>query len=56
MRRNVKCLNCGLLWTRVTTLYDGTTIELIEDIQYNCPKCGSNWYEVAKENKDVATR
>lgn len=43
MREVVKCLNCGLLWQRVIAF--GLNVELNEDLMYNCPKCGSNWYE-----------
>ena len=44
MRRIVKCLNCGIIWSRVTTF--GSTLELLEDLMYNCPKCDSNWFEL----------
>jgi len=47
MRQVVKCLNCGLLWERVTSQYDGETIELTENLMYNCPNCNSNYYETA---------
>ena len=43
MRQVVKCLNCGITWVRVTTF--GADLELIEDLMYNCPNCGSNYYE-----------
>ena len=45
MREIVKCLNCGLKWERITALYDGVTIELAENLMYNCPNCSSNYYE-----------
>ena len=43
MRILVKCLNCGIKWVRVTVF--GDTSENTEDIQLNCPNCGSNYYE-----------
>jgi len=45
MREIVKCLNCGIKWERVTSLYDGEVIELTENLMYNCPNCNSNCYE-----------
>ncbi len=47
MRITVKCKNCGVKWVRVTTM--GGDIEYIEDLMYNCPACGSNWYELVEE-------
>ncbi len=44
MRIVVKCLNCGIKWERVTSF--GSNIELNDDLMYNCPSCGSNYYEV----------
>ena len=52
MRMLVKCLNCGIRWERVTSEYDGETIERTEDLMYNCPACGSNAYRIDKEVKD----
>ena len=49
MRTPVICLNCGLKWVMVTSLYDGMTIELTESLQHHCPKCGSNYCEAVKE-------
>jgi len=46
MRIPVICKNCGLKWLRVTVF--GSELELTEDLQYNCPKCGSNWYETVE--------
>ncbi len=43
MRIPVKCKNCGIKWLRVIVF--GVNLELTEDLQYNCPKCGSNWCE-----------
>ena len=43
MRAVVKCLNCGIVWVRVTTW--GPMSELTEDLMYLCPNCNSNWYE-----------
>lgn len=45
MRELVRCLNCGIKWVRITTLYDGKIIELTENLMYNCPNCNSNYYE-----------
>ena len=46
MRQIVKCLNCQIVWVRVTMF--GCTCEATEDLMYNCPRCGSNWYESAE--------
>lgn len=48
MREPVVCKNCGLKWLRVTVF--GPNLELTEDLQYFCPKCGSNWCEPIKED------
>ncbi len=48
MRTIVKCLNCGLKWVRIVTF--GTDLETNCDLQYNCPKCGSNYYESLSED------
>ncbi len=48
MRTPVICKNCGIKWMRVTQppMAGGNgDIELSSDLQCNCPKCGSNWYE-----------
>ena len=44
MRTVVRCLNCGIKWVMVTN--SGDSIEYTEYLQYTCPACGSNWYEV----------
>lgn len=49
MRTPVKCKNCGIKWLQVT--HFGPDIEFTEDLQYNCPKCGSNWHEEVIEEK-----
>ena len=54
MRIPVKCLNCGMKWLRVTIF--GTDSEMDEDLQYNCPECGSNWCEAIKEEKDAVQK
>ena len=52
----VRCNNCGLNWLRVLpTDNPGGTVRN-EDIQFYCPKCGSNWRktiegEIIKENE-----
>ena len=43
MRETVKCLNCGIIWVRVTAF--GGSLEMNEDLMYNCPNCRSNAYE-----------
>ena len=43
MRTPVICKNCGLKWLRVISW--GSNLELIDDLQYYCPKCSSNWCE-----------
>jgi len=48
MRQIVKCKNCGIMWVRVTAQYDGETVELTENLMYNCPNCNSNYYEVVE--------
>ena len=45
MRESVRCLNCGIKWVRITAQFDGTTIELTDNLMYNCPNCNSNYYE-----------
>ncbi len=50
MKILVKCKNCGIKWVRVTVF--GSDLELTEDLQYNCPKCGSNWCEVIPEKEE----
>ena len=47
MRIPVKCKNCGIKWERVIPM--GSSLEFNWDIQLNCPKCGSNWYETIEE-------
>lgn len=51
MRTPVKCENCGVKWERVTVF--GPNLELTEDLQYNCPNCGSNWYVGITDDKMV---
>ena len=48
MNTPVMCKNCGMKWLRVTIRL-GEHTEFTEDLQYNCPKCGSNWCEPIKE-------
>lgn len=43
----VRCLNCGILWRRVTT-WDSMTLAS-EDYQLYCPACFSNAYEPERE-------
>jgi len=50
MRQIVKCLNCKIVWVRVT-MY-GCTAEFTEDLTYNCPNCHSNWYEPIEPEKE----
>jgi predicted Zn-ribbon and HTH transcriptional regulator len=52
MRTPVKCNNCGIKWERVA-MYP--PLEWDGDLQYNCPKCGSNWYETLTET-DITTK
>lgn len=49
MREIVKCLNCGIKWERIIAW--GETIELTENLMYDCPNCNSNYYEVLIEDK-----
>lgn len=49
MRTPVICKNCGIKWVRVVPYGD---VEFNWDIQLNCPKCGSNWYENVPEDKE----
>ncbi len=49
MRIRVKCVNCQIIWDRVTTM--GSEVEFTEDLCYTCPKCGSNAYEVSPQEK-----
>ena len=55
MRILVRCLNCGIKWVRVVC--SGTSTEAYEDLQFNCPACGSNWYEEdTNATKDTITQ
>ncbi len=49
MRQPVICKNCGIKWVRVTAHYDGIALELTDDLMYNCPKRGSNYFEGLEE-------
>lgn len=49
MRIPVVCKNCGVKWLRVTV--QGPETELIADLQYYCPKCGSNYCEAIPEKE-----
>lgn len=40
----VRCLNCGLLWRRVTMDDNPGGTVANEDLCYRCPKCSSNAY------------
>jgi len=52
MRTPVKCRNCGIKWLRVVEMSTSGNVELNINLQYNCPKCGSNWCELVEEHKD----
>lgn len=54
MRIPVKCKNCGIKWERVIAFGNLSDLELTVDLQYNCPKCGSNWYEEIKDEREVS--
>ena len=47
MRTPVKCNNCGIKWVRVIAW--GDSLELTEDLQYNCPNCNSNDYDARSD-------
>lgn len=49
MKIPVVCKNCGTKWLRVTM--QGGDLEFTVDLQYNCPKCGSNWCEAISEEQ-----
>ena len=51
MRVPVECKNCGIKWLRVTT--SGAGIEMLDDLQYNCPACNSNWYGPVPDEVEV---
>ena len=51
MRVPVECKNCGIKWLRVTTF--GTDIEMLDDLQYNCPACSSNWHGPVRDEEEV---
>ena len=42
----VKCLNCGIKWLRITEHSNPGGTVMTCDIQYNCPNCGSNYWEL----------
>ena len=49
MRTPVICKNCGLKWLRVIAW--GSSLEMNEDLQYYCPKCGSNYCEIISDDE-----
>ncbi len=49
MQIPVKCLNCGTKWLRVTI--QGTQNEATENLQYECPKCSSNWCRLLSDEE-----
>ena len=51
MRQPVECKNCGIKWLRVTTF--GSDLVMLDDLQYNCPKCGSNWCEALIKSEEA---
>ena len=51
MRTPVICKNCNIKWLRVWNRGVSTDIEFNEDLQDNCPSCGSNWYDEIKEEE-----
>ncbi len=44
MRGLVECKNCGIKWVRVTANDCTGGVEYTDDLMYNCPTCGSNYY------------
>ena len=44
----VKCLNCGIIWRRMTADGNPGGTVSYEDIQVVCPACGSNAWEIAE--------
>ena len=42
----VRCLNCGILWERITVPATATYTVDNNDIQHNCPNCSSNAYKI----------
>lgn len=54
MRTPVKCKNCGIKWVRVIAEYP--PLEMIADLQYLCPKCGSNYFKVLPVKIDRAVK
>ena len=45
----VTCLNCDLLWRRVTGDDNPGGTVALDVIQLFCPQCGSNAYEPSKK-------
>ena len=51
MKTPVICNNCGIKWVRIVPA-DSTSANIPPaDIQYNCPKCGSNDYRLQEASK-----
>ena len=44
----VICQNCGMKWLRVTAF--SKVPEDTEDLQYDCPKCGSNLWLISEDS------
>ncbi|MDD5510890.1 MAG: hypothetical protein PHI12_08770 [Dehalococcoidales bacterium] len=56
MKIPVICNNCGIKWVRITQhpMAGGLDdIEYTDDLQYNCPKCGSNDYKQQEATNDT---
>ena len=50
----VRCLNCGLLWRRITTESNPGGTVFTEDVQLICPKCYSNAFRLEPDPPEKA--
>lgn len=47
----VRCLNCGILWRRITSWDNPGGTVATDDIQMWCPRCSSNAWEPDKNGR-----
>ena len=48
----VRCLNCALVWRRITADSNPGGTVALSDIQLVCPSCHSNAWELKEEPHD----
>jgi len=52
----VTCLNCGIIWRRITEDDGGVTGPALADIQKVCPACNSNAYAIKWQTPNEGRR